>query len=244
LLVALYVIKIGGDARHFRFLAFSYCLVLISAGGIVEKIFSGMKFRARYLYSIGITVAVATFFCYPRQLLNHPILRTHYFEHRQYLKINDAAVFRVHDELPSLFSSGKELDFKTEMKRWEREKKTIFQSNVEMTGICYSAYMGFDRNFIISYGLTDAFLARTQMPSDRAAHKEGLNPLAEDIVQVRQVYGFRRDAFRQASNSGNAPEWVDKNLLILEAIERKVYNTHNFWENLLLALKPIRKIRP
>jgi hypothetical protein len=243
LLITLYVVKIGGDSRHFRFLAFPYCLVMISTGGLIERIFSHIRYRSRYLYAIGFTLAVATFFCYPRQLLNHPILGKDYFEHRQYLKINDAAVFRVHEKLPSLFSSGNEIEMKEEKKLWAREFKTITKENVFTTGTCYEAFKNFDSYVINYFGLTDAFLARSSMPSLLPGHKYGLIPFAEELVNVREKYGFRRGAFRRMVLAKDAPEWIELNLEKLEVIERKVYNTQNFWENFSLALKPVPKIK-
>ncbi len=64
------------------------------------------------------------------------------------------------------------------------------------------------------------------------------------ILKIRKKYGFRKGAFRQAVNDGYAIKWVVKNLEQIEAIERKVYNEHSFRENLVIAIKPIRKLTP
>jgi len=82
------------------------------------------------------------------------------------------------------------------------------------------------------------------MKSDRPAHKEGLRPLANDILQIRARYGFKRGAFRKAVETGTAPEWVKNNLTSLENIELKVYNRHLFLENFRLAFQRTGKIRP
>jgi len=82
------------------------------------------------------------------------------------------------------------------------------------------------------------------MLSVRPAHKHGLKPLSRDILEIRKKYGFRKGAFRQAVNDGYAIKWVVKNLEQIEAIERKVYNEHSFRENLVIAIKPIRKLTP
>ena len=49
---------------------------------------------------------------------------------------------------------------------------------------------------------------------------------------------------RKSANHGYATKWVVKNLEQIEAIERKVYNEHSFRENLMIAIKPIRKLTP
>jgi hypothetical protein len=130
------------------------------------------------------------------------------------------------------------------MERWAHAKKSIPRTDVIGLSLCLDAYKEYDSYVINNFGLTDPFLARTQMPSTRPAHKYGLFPLAEDIVRVRKMYGFRQGAFRQCVEAGEAPQWIKKNLRTLETIERKAYNTRNFWENLLLAIRPIGKIKP
>lgn len=243
-LVALYVIKVGGDARHFRFLAFPFCLVVISTGGLLERIFAPKEQVNKYLYGIAFTLAVAVFLCYPRQLLNHPVLKSQDLEHRQFMKITESAVFRMNKMLPSLFSSGREVEHEAEKREWALRKKSIPQSEVVTLNICFDAYEKYDTFVISSFGLTDPFLARTKMPSIRPAHKYGLFELAEDLVMVRKKFGFRQGAFRQAIAADEAPPWIEKNLQTLEAIERKAYNTHNFWKNLRLAIKPVGTIKP
>lgn len=83
------------------------------------------------------------------------------------------------------------------------------------------------------------------MPSYRAAHKYGLVPLAEDILHIRSQYGFVPGAFDMAiSGDKTAPVWIVKNIDTIRKIERKVYNEHNFFENMRLAFLPIEKIVP
>ncbi len=36
--VVAFVVKIGGDPRHFRFLIFPYCAILCSTGGLLERL--------------------------------------------------------------------------------------------------------------------------------------------------------------------------------------------------------------
>ena len=42
--------------------------------------------------------------------------------------------------------------------------------------------------------------------------------------------------YRRAVEDGSAPRWVEENLASIETIERKIYNRHDFAENLRLAL--------
>jgi hypothetical protein len=243
-LVVLYVVKVGGDARHFRFLAFPFCLLVISTGGLTEKMFLHSRLEAKYLYGIAFTLALFVFLCYPRQLLNHPLFKSNDFHHRMFLKITDPALFRINKKLPSLFSSGKEVESISQKRRWVQEGKSIPRTKVVDLSLCFEAYQRFDTFVINKFGLTDAFLARTRMASVRPAHKYGLFSLAADIVEVRRKYGFRRGAFRESITAEEAPSWIERNIEVLEVIERKTYNTHNLLDNLSLALKPVGKIRP
>jgi hypothetical protein len=98
---------------------------------------------------------------------------------------------------------------------------------------------------VIHPGLTDAILARTEMKSVRPAHKVGLWPLAEDIVSIHKASDLvGRGMYRRAVEKGNSPKWVEKNLETIEVIERKIYNNHNFWENLKLAFTFPKRVKP
>ena len=73
--VLLYVIKIGGDGRHFRYLAFPYCLLACAFGGIPERAWSYFRLRspALLLPVAGVLVGLLTLSLYPRQLDRHPL---------------------------------------------------------------------------------------------------------------------------------------------------------------------------
>jgi hypothetical protein len=46
------------------------------------------------------------------------------------------------------------------------------------------------------------------------------------------------------SEDTGTPAWIVKNIDTIRKIERKVYNEHNFFENVKLAFLPIEKIIP
>jgi hypothetical protein len=110
---------------------------------------------------------------------------------------------------------------------------------------CQNAYLHAALPVIQNLGLTEPFLARIQIRSNRPAHKFGLIPFAEDILHIRSKYGFVRGAFDTAiSEDTSTPAWIVKNIETIRKIERKVYNEHNFFENIKLAFLPIEKIIP
>ena len=117
-------------------------------------------------------------------------------------------------------------------------------AEVETGFICWELYQRFDRRALHNMGLTEPILARTEMPSDRPAHKLGLMPLAEDLAAVRRWWGDapRPGMYRAAVEAGVAPAWIRSNLASIEGIERKIYNDHDPIENLALAFTFPEKI--
>ena len=99
--ISAYVVKIGGDPRHFRYLAFPFILVVLATGGLVEKLARHfIKCEERFLIMLVAIFGIAVFSNFPRQLQQHPLFRSRFnFSHREFLKINDAA-------LPRFFGSG------------------------------------------------------------------------------------------------------------------------------------------
>ena len=112
--------------------------------------------------------------------------------------------------------------------------------------ICFKSYTAFDAWAVPSYGLTDAVLARTQVPPERPGHKTELLWLAPDLVEVLRWWGKAPEPgmYRAAVEAGVAPDWIARNLKAFELLERKLYNRHDPVENLLLALQTGVQIEP
>jgi hypothetical protein len=49
--------------------------------------------------------------------------------------------------------------------------------------------------------------------------------------------------YREAVDSGTAPQWIADNLNTIEIIEQKMFNTHDFIQNLRLAFTFPDKIK-
>ena len=65
-----------------------------------------------------------------------------------------------------------------------------------------------------------------------------------DLLRVQAKQDFGRGMHRAAAESGDAAPWIAANLEALEVIERKIYNTHDFGENLGLAFTFPPRIQP
>lgn len=92
-----YVIKIGGDPRHFRYLAFPYVLLVLATGGIAERICEiYAQCAPRFMNSLLVLFSLLMFSSFPRQLEKHPILRVPMKDiNRQVNLIGDAAAHRL-----------------------------------------------------------------------------------------------------------------------------------------------------
>jgi hypothetical protein len=242
----LYTVKVGGDARHYRYLAFPVCAAVLAFAGLAEERLSywlsgapGNEWRRQAAIGAGLAFALFSFALIPRQLDHHPAFNIH----SQPLfadKIADAAHHRVH---PSAFSplpweSGARIELRPAYEEWRRHGGSDPPTEILRGYICYRLYRHFDEWVIQSYGLTEAILARVDMPFDRPAHKDGLWPLAGDLERVVTWWARppTQGMYRAAVEAGVAAPWIRRNLETFELLERKLYNSHNLLENLALAL--------
>lgn len=241
--VFLYVIKIGGDPRHFRYFAFPFCLAIISTGGILEIVLQRIIRKYRHaINAIAFCLAFLFLSNFPRQLQQHPLFRAHWgFSHSTFLKINDAAHHRFENAeitppLRAIFPQT--LSYSGASTRFYQQT-----SDIIATAWCKDAYLS-PRSFVIhSLGLTEPFLARAMAKSDRPAHKYDLLILAEDLLTLRKIYGFRRGVFSEAISDNFASAWIMNNKASLELIENKAYNHHLLWDNMHMAVKRIERIQ-
>jgi hypothetical protein len=245
--VLLYVVRIGGDPRHYRYLAFPVCLLLFSTTGIAAAWLAPLAARARS--RVGTSLSLATillsFTLYPQQLGEHPLAGN--VAHSPRWDINDAVVHRYHELLrqdPWALRGSDQLDRYREYR--ERGRTRAYPRRPVIGWWCASLYAEFDRRAIHGLGLTDAILARVDMPADRPAHKMGLIPLATQLAEIYQRTPSqpRRGYFRAAVEQGAAPAWVAENLDSIEILEAKIFNRHAFLENLRLATTRVGRIRP
>ena len=93
--IAAYLVRVGGDPRHFRYLAFSYCLAVAATAGLAEHALAAFAPRlgSAPTMALGLVLAAATAWCYPPQLSTHPLAAD--VQHEQVDKINDAHYHRL-----------------------------------------------------------------------------------------------------------------------------------------------------
>jgi hypothetical protein len=242
--VLLYVIKIGGDPRHFRYLIFPYILIVLSSGGLLEAATREWTGEAiTRVQALVLVFALLVFGFYPRQLQQHPVFRNKlHYRHLAYMLIKDASVHRYKRYTPEWTSSAPALSYSAAEARYAEGSTN---RGITADWCCFNAYFKPAWFVVQDLGLCEPFLARTQMPATRPAHKPGLQPLARDIVALRARYGFQPGAFAETVRQrGPGHEWIEPNLPVINEIERKAYNQHNFIENMRLAFTPTGTIVP
>jgi hypothetical protein len=242
--VLIYVIKIGGAYQHFRYLAFPFCLGVFASAGLAETLIRQVS-RRHYAMIVAATACIALLFFshYPRQLQQHPAFRSGFgYFSKDFLKISDAASSRFDGShiTPDFFSLlPDDLSYEKAVSAFANAKPGLFSHYW-----CLYAFLDPRALVIHSLGLTEPFLARTVMAPSAPGHYWGLEDMAKSIMELRHRYGYRPGVFAFALRQGVAPSWVLNNMQSISQIEQKIYNRHNFFENLNLALTPVAKIIP
>jgi hypothetical protein len=231
--IAFYVVRIGGDGRHFRYLAFPFCLSACALTGIPEAIwqsFCAERYRA-LVPAAGVALGLWVVVAYPPQLDRHPLREG--VEHAPVDKIYDAEFHRqlIPKHYPGWIDTTPE-----RLRQYRSEHDEFTYGVVRSERVCVLAYMQFYARNIHAYGLTDSILARANVKTGRPGHKPRLSALAEQIVRIHeQADEMGRGMYAEAVASGRAPRWIADNLEAIEIIERKIYNRHDLLENIQLA---------
>ncbi|NQZ97178.1 MAG: hypothetical protein HRU01_11755 [Myxococcales bacterium] len=232
--VLLYVIRIGGDARHYRYLAFPFCLGVCAMGGVAEALVQRVArpgFRPAIVWAAGLGLALLSVSAYPPQLDRHPIRSD--VAARFVNKISDAAFHRRWEILATYPTWKQAL---TPERLREMRNHDFRYRGVDADGPCSNFYRRMDVRGVLKMGLTQPFLARVDMVQNRPGHKLGLIPMAHDLVKLyASAPEIGPGMFRLAVEEDRAPAWVAPNLARIEVIERKIFNRHDPWENLRLS---------
>ena len=232
---AAYVIRSGGSSMHYYYLAASFTLAICSLGGLLEAALAECRLtHARAVGFAGMALILLLFFnSYPRILSGHPVTRTErmseraspkvltdpsHFRHRKRYFAQWPAISRLRAFAPSLEREG--------YQQW---------SNIAW---CDAIYFRHDMRNVHGMGLTDGILARVDTRERKRGHKPVLTRLAGEIVDLQKAATLIGPGmYREAVDEGRAPSWVEANLATIELIERKIYNRHDFVENLRLAFQ-------
>ena len=239
-----YVVRIGGDARHFRFMAFPFCLLVCATGGLLEGVLGRLErpWRLALTGLAGFAIAAGSASAHPRQLNRHPLNAK--VVHRKVANINDA----MHHRQWRVVVGYRDWIGELEPERLRAQRDAVHgEAYWRRLGVelCAPAYRAMDRAMMVGPGLTNSFLSHIEVPHERPGHKPLLAPYRADLAALyRSGIPVGRGMLREAVERGMAPAWVGENLETLELLEKKTYNRQDFAENLRLALRFPGKIRP
>jgi hypothetical protein len=247
LLYSAYVVRIGGDFVHYRYLAFPVCALVLSFGGTLDFAISKWSSYPRLVGAL-LGVAGMTFWSlsYPSQLDRHPLTIAPAPDalHRYGVGwIEDAARHRSRLDLqPSTWKT-----FPASVRSRAGE---VPYTKILSHGWCRLAYERLDTYFLHSLGLTEPVLARVSLPwaEPHPGHRWDVSILAIDLERLRSrspmaeaspngIMSQRLSAVDDVEWPSSVAEWLRRSRPELARIERKIYNQHDFIENLKLALQ-------
>lgn len=236
--IGLYVVRSGGSAMHYYYLAAPFTLTLCALSGLLETAVAELKRSTDYRYADRLALSamvVATLLgltLYPSKLDQNPAIGpAMMLEEPSQSVITDPAHFRntplSRDAWPKI----------SDMRAFAPELHSTGYRDWLGIGGCSLIYVRFEFRSVHGYGLTDAILARVDAPEKRRGHKPRLRKLALDVGRLQQqARAIDRGMYREAVERRKAPAWIVRNLKTIELIERKIYNRHDLGENLRLAL--------
>ena len=235
-----YVVKVGGDMMHYRLLAFSFCLMILSLGGLVERWLSSViqSRSAMVRFVLGVAVGAVAVVHYPRFLSSHPFWGKEEREADQ--GISDASYHR--HSPPLEFTSSRTQEDRSRLDRYDHQDASLSDFKVECW--CQSMFEDIGNRYVHFCGLTEPILARVDVPEQRPGHKAGLLPLAYDLARIRSHYHYvKRGITDIAIRDGLAPKWLSANRNKTRMVEARMYNSHDFIENLEQSLRRVGTIR-
>lgn len=238
-LSALYTVRIGGDMVQYRYLAFPIWLAVLACGGWAERARAQLR-RAAHpvladLAPVAVLILALTLFAAPPHYLSgHPLAA----DTERIPNAFGVSEAHFHRQLRlTTYDAPRAEHERTQIARYPGfialpdERRRVFAHRS-----CARGYIYLDSFIVNSYGLTEPILAHMDAPEKRVGHRN-LSLPAEDIQDLRRLLRpFGAGSYRRAVERGVAPTWVVDNLDAIEAIEARVYNDHDFVENLRLAL--------
>lgn len=235
-----YVVKVGGDARHFRYLAFPFCLAACSMAGLAEHVLARMHEPRRWIVapSVALLLALGSAALFPRQLPAHPLLDPQRGEISR--RIADAAWHR-HWPLLRSYEGWRDEVSADRLRAWDEDWA---YAGVSSRGPCAQFYRDLDQHVVQLAGLTNAFVARTRGLSLRPGHKLYPPLWFQQLRGVYEAGPIGRGMFEAARQRPDAPPWLELNRDALDVIEAKVFNRHDLLENVVLATKFPQELIP
>jgi hypothetical protein len=245
-----YVVRIGGDFVHYRYLAFPVLAMVASLGGVVER-FVGSASRRHACLAGGIALTAFVFAAYPgAQLPAHPLLLRPSGDPLRMYRVDgveDAAAHRLRDDLAAGWDVG--TDGVTALLE---DGRIVYRDAMDL-GWCRWAYAHLDRYVVHTFGLTDPVLSHIAgyAPTHQAGHRWSIVPLAKDLARARVAGGLataplgdgEAGAFARAVRRRRAAPWIRRNARAIDAIEHRVRAPRSWRESVRVAFRRWPRVR-
>ncbi|HVU01242.1 MAG TPA: hypothetical protein VHE30_05805 [Polyangiaceae bacterium] len=236
LLHAAYVVRIGGDFVHYRYLAFPVLVAVAALGGVVERILEATVPSRRFTGSVlGVPFFAALVCSYPRVLLpSHPLFLRPAGDSLKLYRVNgieDAASHRHRFDIATRVWDRRPADVTVELQGGKLSYQGAFAA-----GWCLAAYDHPNWFVVQSFGLTDPVMAHlASPPSGQAGHRWAIEPLARDLALARTrlvvTPGLDDDPahpYRVAAKHGWAAPWILRNLDAIDVITERTEGPRGF----------------
>jgi len=172
--LSLYVVKVGGDFMHFRYLALPFCVFFLSAGGLLERFW---RWNSRWsVNALLLVVTVVSFFLLPPQLGRHPLFHADDAgkNSRKTDYIFDAESHRRDEDLAfSPWTLTPVLDQRDRYEHWLDSMDEFEYETVNAGGWCVGAFRRYNERVVHRWGLTEPIIAHMKLPWNRPGHPKG-----------------------------------------------------------------------
>lgn len=182
--ITAYVVRTGGSAMHYYYLAAPLTFTLCALGGLLEAAVATLRRsypsantdRLATVSMIGLTLLLLSW--YPSNLTEHPILGSARMRSASSpTVITDPAFWRSRERTESV-----DWPRIADMREFAPALRARGYSQWTTSGWCHVVYKRFDKRSVHAYGLTNGVLARVDLPERQRGHKPGLRELADQIA--------------------------------------------------------------
>lgn len=249
-IITLYVVRVGGDFLHYRYLAFPVTVLFACLGGIAEPLLyrrscGGWGRGLSCVFLAGFITVLA----YPRNLLPaHPLTLDRWSK-----SLSDGLSSYRANNIEDAMGHRSIADLSPEV--WDHPARPVRRRyrRAVVDGWCATSYRLMNVYIVHRFGLTDAVLSRVKVNASAHAGHKKIKAYANDLLQARfpAPAAARMGHFvrvRRGSRMVNlvdlidedSPDWLVENRDAIAHIEAQAHNQHDLWENIRLASRFVR----
>jgi hypothetical protein len=248
--ITLYVVRVGGDFLHYRYLAFPVTVVFACLGGIAEPLvyqhFRGGWGRG---FTCVLLVGLSTLVAFPHNLLPaHPLTLDRWSK-----SLSDGLSSYRANNIEDSMGHRSIAELSPEV--WDHPARPVRRRyrRAVVDGWCATSYRLMNVYIVHRFGLTDAVLSRVKVKASAHAGHKKIKAYANDLLQARFSHAepVRLGRFVRVLRGSrmvrlvdlideDSPDWLVENRDAIAHIEAQAHNQHDLWENIGLASRSVR----